>query len=281
MTTPATTVPAAPGPLSGSSSPTADDAQQQLRALLARRIEAARPELARRHDLADPYALRAVREEIARGDNDGPPVSVVVVLGTVDLTGWIRDSCVFAAGLDATRARLWRRSFTRTLFLAGDPGNLCHRFTFDQVSTDATMAWSGPAPDATSAGLRRLLRTYDGKRPVDGAHHVVRLPVGGPGPEGTRRPRRWRVELCTIGLTVADALIHLNHLLAEAVLDGLVGPGDELTVRPVPRLTGTWEAYPALRIDVDSRDPQRLRAYAGLTDQTPPGGGPSSAPTTR
>nr|MDT0663439.1 DUF6182 family protein [Micromonospora sp. DSM 115978] len=271
MSAPATPPDAAPRPLPRIG-PGVTGAQERLRVLLARRVEAARPELARRHDLADPAGLRAAREEIARGDDGASPLSVVVVLSHFDLAHWVRDSCLFAARLDPPRARQWRRSFTRTLFLAGDPGNLRERFEFDQVSEDATVAWSGPRPDEASAGLRRLLRAYDGVRPVDGPPCTVRLPAGGPATAGTRRPSRWRLDLSTVGMAVADALVHLNHLLAEAVLDGLVGPGDEVKVRPVPRLVEPWEAYPALRIGADSRDPDRLRAYAGLTDRTPTGG---------
>lgn len=289
MITPPTTPDGAPRPDGGA----VGGAQERLRALLRQRIEAARSGLARRHDLAGPAGLRAAQEEIVQGGHDVRPVSVVAVVSRFDLATWVSGICLFAASLDPEPAASWRQSFTRTLFLAGDPAKLRERFTFDQVSADATMAWSGPAPDGATTGLRRLLRAYDGMRPFDGPRCTVRVPAPGgrsgsdansepyslPALTGSSRPagvdrwsKWWRVELTTVGVTVADALIHLNHLLAEAVMDGLIAPGDELAVRPVPRLVEPWESYATVRISADSRDPDRLRAYAGLTERTPEGG---------
>jgi hypothetical protein len=60
-------------------------------------------------------------------------------------------------------------------------------------------------------------------------------------------------------------LIHLNHLIAEATLDGLLVPGDSVTLRQVPRLVGFRARPVALRVDLDPIDPARLQAFAALT----------------
>lgn len=66
-----------------------------------------------------------------------------------------------------------------------------------------------------------------------------------------------------------EALVHLNHLVVEAALDGLITPGDRLTLRSVPSLTGATAPFAALRVDVDRTRPDRLRAFAALTEETP------------
>lgn len=71
----------------------------------------------------------------------------------------------------------------------------------------------------------------------------------------------------TARVSVAEGLVHLNHLLAEAVLDGLVGPGDRLTLRPVPRLTGLERTFTAVRAETDVHRPHTLQAYAALTEE--------------
>src|SRR5689334_22743886 len=101
--------------------------QESLLAETARRIGTARPELAARIDLGSITGLRAAQEEIGSGDGPGEVLATVVVRG-LDLADWIRATCAFAMGLPAEAAAAWRRSFTRTVFLAGNPANLLGRF---------------------------------------------------------------------------------------------------------------------------------------------------------
>ncbi|WP_239091445.1 DUF6182 family protein, partial [Streptomyces sp. SID14478] len=93
-------------------------------------------------------------------------------------------------------------------------------------------------------------------------------------PRSSGRHRSRELYVATAGCTVADALVHVNHVLVEAVLDGLVTPGDLLTVRQVPSLTGTFDALDRVRAVADPHGPGRLRAVAGLgpaadRDRTP------------
>jgi hypothetical protein len=200
---------------------------------------------------------RAARLLAAGSDPDLAPTAVVVVLRHVDLAALIRGCWNFARGLDAAAAAGWRRSFTRAVFLAGSPANLRHRATFAQVAADGSAAWTAPAPDHATAGLRRLLRAYEGPKglPVAPPFDVR---IGPPPGGGSRRD----LYLATAGVPVMAAVVDLHHLVAEAVLDGLLGEGDVLRVHTVPRLAGSFEA---VRVGVDPFDPLRLHARAALT----------------
>ncbi|MFJ9418673.1 DUF6182 family protein [Streptomyces sp. NPDC101227] len=242
----------------------------RLLSLAAERLHTARPELAGRHDLSTPAALRAVKAEIAGATDPARTTEAVVVavVGELDLIGWVRETCAFTCSLTAEHREAWRRSFTRTVYLAGSPENLRGRFPFDHIAPDGSAAWLGPAPAAASHGLRRLLKSFDGRRALgDLATGTVELRVG-PGPR-SRPPRHRVLQIVTAGLTLTDALVHLNHLLAEAVMDGLIAPGDRITVRGVPRLDESSGPFAALRIDTAHDSPDRLQAFAGLTQEIP------------
>ncbi|MEU0797951.1 DUF6182 family protein [Amycolatopsis sp. NPDC005961] len=241
---------------------TAPSTSQQLLARTAReRLLAVRPDL----DLPDdPVALAGVLAG-GRREPGGEPDSVVAVVRRVDIAGWIRGTCVFAHGLAPDRAAAWRRSFTHTVFLAGNPENLGERVRFDHVAEDASAAWHRPAKPRDSIGLRRLLKAFGGEaelpvRPPE----VVVVQAGAPS---RARPAERDLYLATAGVSCARTLVHLNHLVAEAVLDGLIAAGDRLTVRRVPHLTGSRTPFAALRVDVDPAHPDRLRAFAGLTEE--------------
>ncbi|MFE2104618.1 DUF6182 family protein [Kitasatospora sp. NPDC059463] len=251
-----------------------------LLSVAAERLRTALPELAGRLDLSTPQALRAAKAEITARDGTADGTVAVAVIGRFSLDGWVRETCRFALGVPEDRAAPWRRAFTRTVFLAGRPENLRERFAFEHIAPDGSAAWAGPGPDGDSASLRRLLKTFDGRRPLGSRPpltvEVPAAPAAGPpagpatgSPAGSRRrPRDRDLYLATAGVTVSDALVQLNHLLVEAVLDGLIHPGDRLTLRPVPRLTGMAVPFTALRIDTDTHHPHKLQAYAGLTEET-------------
>ncbi|MET9882648.1 DUF6182 family protein [Streptomyces sp. NPDC006430] len=231
----------------------------------AERVRSARPELADRLDLSSTQALRAVRAGFhgARTVENDEVVAVVVV-GRLDLPRWVRETCAFALALTPTTRNAWRRSFTRTVYLAGNPSNLRERFAFDHVAGDDSMAWAGPAPGATTATLRRLLKSFEA------SHELTARPsatVTVPGRPRSRPATHRDLYVATAKVTVTDALVHVNHLLAEAVLDGLIGPGDRLTLRFVPRLTGLGAQLAMLRVDTDVHRPDELQAYAGLTTE--------------
>ncbi|MDQ1041712.1 hypothetical protein QFZ75_008214 [Streptomyces sp. V3I8] len=236
--------------------------QQLLRAENARRIRAVRPELAARLDLLSDAGLAAARAEVAAAGAE-PVVPAVCVLRGFELSAWLRETYVFARGIGGEEAAAWRQDFTRTVFLAGNPAQLRERFVFSHVAADGASAWLGPAPAEQSTALRRLLKLFPATASLPtAAGTVVDLPADGPV---GRRPVRHELHLATAGLTLAQALVHLHHLLSEAVLDRVLGPGDRLVLRPVPHLVGVSGPFEALRIGAAPRQPQLLRAHAALT----------------
>jgi hypothetical protein len=229
------------------------------------RIRWLRPDLA---GLIERSGLAAVRAELTAAPELAGTLAVCVVR-RFDLATWIRGTCAFTAGLAPDQARAWRRSFTRTAFLAGNPDNLAGRFDFAQVSDDGSAAWAGPAEAKELAGLRRLLKMFESPQRLPPLPDLsVQLPAvpGDPG-RSARPPVRRRLYVATAGLTLAACMVNLNHLLAEAILRGLTGPGDVLAVRQVPRLGGVPEPLAALRTGIDPDSPARLRAFAALTKE--------------
>ncbi|MFE1774779.1 DUF6182 family protein [Streptomyces sp. NPDC059008] len=239
-----------------------------LLGMAAQRLRTARPELSGQLDLSSPQALRAAKARIAALDGpDGSDGALVVcVVSRFDLRSWVRETCRFALGLPAEETAAWRRSFTRTVYLSGRPDNLRERFAFGHIGDDGAVAWTRPAPDAATAALRRLLKAFSGPQPLT-SWRPTTVDVPGAIPGG-RAPAHRDVYVATARATVATVLVQLNHLLAEAVMDGLIAGGDRLTVRAVPRLAGVGEPFAALRIDTDTHHPDALQAYAGLTEET-------------
>ncbi|MFI1889335.1 DUF6182 family protein [Streptomyces jumonjinensis] len=231
----------------------------------ADRVRTARPELADRLDLSSARALRAARAGFrATSAAESREALAVVVVGRLDLPRWVRETCAFALALAPTARDGWRHSFTRTVYLAGNPRNLRERFAFDHIADDGSMAWAGPAPAATTATLRRLLKSFEAPHEL-----TVQPPatVTVPGRPRSRPPVHRDLCVAAVGMTVSGALVHVNHLLAEAVLDGLIGPGDRLTLRFTPRLSGVGARFVMLRVDTDAHRPDELQAYAGLTTE--------------
>lgn len=252
--------------------------QERLRRAAAERIHIARPDLAARFDLASADGLLAAQaavQGLAAPPGEGGPAAgretddtlATVVIGRLDLAHWARDTCAFALSLAGERAERWRRSFTRTVFLAGNPASLEDRFAFAHTAADGSAAWAGPGPAAETAALRRLLKLFHGDAALPAA---VDLTFRVPGhPAAGRPPVHRHLYLATAGCTVSEALVHVNHVLAEAVLDGLVTRGDAVTIRQVPRLMGIPASFAALRVTPEPALPGRLRAAAGLTKETP------------
>lgn len=242
---------------------------ERLLAVAAGRLRDARPELAARFDLTAPRGLLDARAALAAEEKDpGEGILAVVVVDRFRLPEWVAETCHFALSVPEGRAEPWRQHFTRTVFLAGRPGNLTERFAFDHVAEDGSAAWFGPAPDAATTALRRMLKTFTGTLRLS-AWPPVTVEVPTPAPSGAIRPPVHRdLYVATAEVTVSELLVQVNHLVVEAILDGLVTPGDRLTLRPVPRLTGMTVPFAALRVDTDAHGPGELRAYAGLTEES-------------
>lgn len=229
-----------------------------LRSVAAERLHATHPDLT-----VCPGATRGLRDRV-RAENRADGTLVVSVIGSFCFPDWIRETCRFALSVPAELTGPWRRSFTRTVYLAGRPDNLAERFRFDHVAADGSVAWTGPAPGPATATLRRLLKTFHGRRELR-TWSPVTVTVGG---TGNRRPVHRDLYVAVARVTVADALVQVNHLLVEAVMDGVIGPGDRLTLRAVPRLAGLRTPLAALRVDADVHRPDDLQAYAALTEPT-------------
>ncbi|WP_369381163.1 DUF6182 family protein [Streptomyces sp. cg36] len=244
--------------------------QRRLHAEAVRRLREARPELVRPAGEPDLAALLAVREAVA-AEPGADAAQAVAVVHHLDPVAWVREAAVLALGLPPGTAAAWRRSFTRTVYLAGNPRNLLGRYSFDHLAEDGSVGWCAPAPAGSTAGLRRLLKLFTSTAPFPvrppGTVTVPSVPARHDGP--TRAPVHRDVYVAVSGVPLPLGLVHLNHLVVEAVLDGLVAPGDRLTLRSVPSLAGADIPFAALRVDVDRAHPHQLRAYAALTEETP------------
>ncbi|NDK23999.1 hypothetical protein FSY75_05820 [Streptomyces sp. TR1341] len=243
-----------------------------LLTVAADRLRTLRPELAAHLDLPTPDALREAKDAVMTAGTAGV-TQVVSVVGDLRLPDWVRETCRFALSLPADRRTAWQRSFTRTVYLAGRPDNLQERFSFAYAAPDGSVAWTDPAAPEATAALRRLLRTFRGTH-TPAVWNAVTVEIPPPGaPEAeqcapARPPVHRDLYIATARMTISDLLVQVNHLLAEAVLDGILRPGDRMTLRPVPRLTGLDVPLAALRVDTDAHAPHHLRAYAALTQET-------------
>lgn len=227
-------------------------AQDELSAIVRRRLRDAG--FAAPEDAQPATVAAAARSQ-------EPALSAYAVVRNLDPTGLAGAVAALAAGLPADTRLRWRRAFTRTVFLTGNPANLAGRFAFDHVADDGSVALIRPQEPDAMLGLRRLLPLVaDGPLPS--------LPTGGPvtvaGRARADRPARdWRATVATAGVGTAGYLVHLGHVVAEAVLDGHLRPGDRLSVRHVPRVL--HDGAVTVRVHADGYDPNRLRAYAALT----------------
>ncbi|MFF5638743.1 DUF6182 family protein [Streptomyces sp. NPDC012825] len=238
--------------------------QHHLRASAADRVRQARPDLAEHYPLDTPADLAAVKEAVL-AEPDG--FLGVVVLRRADLASWAEATCAFALSLDPDTAKRWRRSLTRTIYLAGDPTRLRDRFSFAHLTEDH--AWTKPAPAADSATLRRLLKTFEAPRELPGRPpFTLTIPTATATTDHT--PTHRELHLATSGVPLSRLLVHLGHLLTEAAFDGLLQGGDRITVHQAPRLLATEHPFAALRVDTE--DTGRLRLWAALTEPNPEDG---------
>ncbi|GGQ71672.1 DUF6182 family protein [Couchioplanes azureus] len=185
----------------------------------------------------------------------------VAVLRRFDVATFADSALRFAASLGEEERAGWLAALTRTAFLAGNPANLRERFRPGHVAADESVAWYGPAPSPRLTGLRRLLKTFPAGPLRVPARVTVRIPA-----HAQAGPHSCRLLLATAGLTTAGYLIHLNHTLAEALLQGLLRPGSTLAIDHVPDLADAdLRTAAMLRVHRDTTDPGRLRAYACLS----------------
>jgi hypothetical protein len=200
-------------------------------------------------------------------NGDAPPdlgkdaLCVLVILRAFDLLTFLDGTLTFTSSLPEDVLRGWYHSFTRTIFLVGDPRNLAQRFSFAHVTQDRSVAWTRPAPQHVYTGLRRLLKLFD-------ASALPKLPkrieCSVPGNQ-TRSAIRRRLYFNFKGLSLEEYLIHLNHTLCESVFRGVLHPGDALELIHVEAFHDPVEPYDYLRVHADQADSSRFKVFAYLT----------------
>jgi hypothetical protein len=228
------------------------------------------------------HALRSHVERVSAG-LDGRPTTtaggepaelyVIVVVRDLDPAEFVRGTLEFALGIPSRLQDSWYRTFTRTLFFAGNPLSLAERFESNHVARGGEIGWLGPAPQSAHLGLRRMLRLFRAPAPA-APPGTLELTVPGGPPTG----RAATLRVATGGVSTQEYLVHLNHTLCEASLRGLLGPGDALSISHTDELAHTEVRSPdggrsQLRIGEDARRPGRLRLYASLAADRSPGGG--------
>jgi len=201
------------------------------------------------------------REVTARPGPDAG-IAAAVVVRDVEPEPFLRGTLAFARALPAGAREAWRRAFTRTVFYAGNPDSL-PRVDFLHTTADRAIGWVAPADRRATRALSRTLRLFRGGREWPGGRELISVPMPGGNPGGGRAAL---LRVATAGVGAADYLIHVNHVLAEAVLRGLLRPGDRLDVEHVPHLR-MREGYAHARIAQDPEREGQLRLYAALTTQ--------------
>lgn len=249
--------------------------QQFLKTQLASRIRVARTGRDAEAPAAGP--LTAERMADIAAEAASATTTVAVVLRRFEPQIYLESVLGFALSLPDSRREAWLRAYTRTVFLTGNPANLANRFAFHHISRDGSMAWTAPDDSGERSPLRRLLRLFPtAELPVLPAR--LEVPAAVPPPERDDRApvRRARLYAVTTRVSLADYLVHVHHVLAEAVITKLIDEHTELTVHHVPQLDPSDGPFDMLRIVPDAEPdtfgdgpvaagPGRLRACAGLS----------------
>ncbi|MGH2954044.1 MAG: DUF6182 family protein [Solirubrobacterales bacterium] len=204
----------------------------------------------------------------AADPSDDPPdeaseLCAVVVVRDLDPAAFVRGTLEFAQAVPAPLRDPWYRTFTRTLFFAGNPVSVAERFSCRHLA-GGEIGWLGPGERRAYLGLSRMLRLFRGPAPPR-LPATLELTVPGAAPSD----RAAALRVATAGVSTGEYLVHVNHTLSEAALRGLIAPGDLLAVTHTDELDPTEvESLDGersqLRIAEDARRPGRLRLYAAL-----------------
>jgi hypothetical protein len=196
--------------------------------------------------------------EVLAMPGDRSPVRAIAVVRDLDLAMFVRSAIEFSTGLPAEVASAWHRSFTRTIFLAGDPANLTERHPPAHLAADGAIAWYAPEHPDAYEGLRRLLRPLRGSSGVERSDSVLRVSVA---PNG---PRQAEMVVAIDGVSLEELLVHVNHLTAEAALTGVLDDVCAIDVRIVDRIEAIDGTCLASRIAPESPENATLRCFAYL-----------------
>ncbi|MFD7500059.1 DUF6182 family protein [Streptomyces sp. NPDC059850] len=248
--------------------------QEFLRTQLASRIRLAHP--GRGDEAPDPGPLTAELLTELASAAEAATTTVTVVLRRFEPQVYAESVLRYALSLPDTLRASWLRAYTRTVFLTGNPANLTGRFGFHYVSQDGSMAWTAPDDAGERSPLRRLLRLFPtAELPPLPARLRVPATAGTPEHDGPAPVREARLYAVTTRVSLAAYLVHVHHVLAEAVIAQLIDEHTELTIHHVPQLDPADGPFDLLRVVPDpdaASDDQpetagagRLRAYAALT----------------
>lgn len=195
----------------------------------------------------------------AGGGEDVRTLSAFVVVERVELTSYVAGAIRFAAGLEQPLAAAWLGVFTRTVFLAGDPLRIAARHSARQLAADGSAAWFGPTEAGSLRGLRLLLKAFEAPRlpPLPDS-----IEIGDP-----LAPKRRRLYVATAAVGMAEYLVHLNHIVCEATITGLLAPGAALELRHVERIDDARGPFACSR--VVGGEEGELRRCAALTWEVP------------
>jgi hypothetical protein len=215
-------------------------------------------------------AVARLERASAGGGRHG--LSVAVVVDDVAPEPFIRATIDFTLAVPEEVGAAWHRAFTRTIFLAGRPETVARRHPGAFRSADATLGWYGPAPAGQLRNLSRMLRAFQGPAPIRPSAETLTVRVPG---AATGHPVE--AVIATDGVSVAEYLVHVHHLFAEATLRRLIRPGDTVHVTHRSELDGPWirntldptsAGFVQTRITHDNRNPDRLRLYAVLASNS-------------
>jgi len=184
-------------------------------------------------------------------------LTAFVVVRQVDVARYVAGAIQFAADLKPTLADSWLEAFTRTVFLAGDPLRIAARYPARQLAADGSAGWFGPADGDSLRGLRLLLRSFEAPVLPPLPDRVL---LGDHSAAGGRQ-----LYVDTAGIGMADYLIHLNHLVCEATIAGLLVPDMQLELRHVERIGDSTGPFACTRVAVEGDGKERLRRYAALS----------------
>jgi hypothetical protein len=192
-----------------------------------------------------------------------PDISAIAVIKSFTPESFVAASLRFAAALPSELRDQWFQAYTRTIFLAGNPQNLTHRYRFRHIADDGSSAWMDPASAKENMGLRRMLMLFQTEAPLRLPHEVCISMRGADGTDKNSNAVK-RVYVATAGMTLSEYLVQLNHALAEAVLLGTIEPGDQVHIQHMPRLNGCTEHLTDIRVHKDRFEESRLQAFTGM-----------------
>jgi hypothetical protein len=197
------------------------------------------------------------------GQLDGAELYAIVVIRDLDPVAFVRGALEFVHHIPEPLRHPWYRTFTRTLFFAGNPQTVAERFECSHLADGGEIGWFGPGEHDDYLGLRRMLRLLRGPGPPPNLPATFELTVPGAKPRASSAVLR----IATDGVSTREYLVHVNHTVCEAALRGLLTPGDKLAVSHVDELDPAEDLDPErahLRIAEDPRRSGRLRLYARL-----------------